>query len=68
MQKINMLECYRKKSRIRRVISVCVWRWVIKLNREVTIGGVEMVTFDQRLERQGVSLIANSRARVTGAE
>lgn len=68
MQKINMLECYRKKSRIRRVIRVCVWRWVIKLNREITIGVVEMVTFDQRLERQGVSLIANSMARVTGAE
>lgn len=63
MQKINMLEGNRKKSRIRSD-QVCVWRWVMKLNREVTIGVVEMATF----ERQGVSLTANSTARVTGAE
>lgn len=35
---------------------MCVWRWVIKLNREVITGVVEMVTFDQDLKDRKLAL------------
>lgn len=65
-KKKKKLEGHRIKSRGE--ITVCVQRWVIKLNREVITGVVGMVTFGRRLERQVVSLPANSMARVTEAE